>query len=55
MEEGFNLVEAGLNRIENNLIACFNWVESRLNRVDTRLDIISSGKHQGAVPQYPKD
>jgi hypothetical protein len=41
MEEGFNRVEAGLNGIENNLIAGFNPIDNRLNRVDESLDIIS--------------
>ncbi|WP_445171100.1 hypothetical protein [Microcoleus sp.] len=41
MEEGFNRVEAGLNRIDNRMEEGFNRVESRLNLVDNRLDIIS--------------
>ena len=41
MQEGFNRVEAGLNRIENRMEEGFNRVEYRLNRVDNRLDIIS--------------
>jgi hypothetical protein len=41
MEEGFNRVEAGLNRIDNRMEEGFNRVEYRLNRVDNRLDIIS--------------
>jgi len=41
MQEGFNRVEAGLNRVENRMEEGFNRVEYRLNRVDNRLDIIS--------------
>ena len=41
MQEGFNRVEAGLNRVENRMEEGFNRVEYRLNLVDNRLDNIS--------------
>ena len=45
MQEGFNRVEAGLNRIDNRMKEGFNRVEYRLNRVDNRLDIIRKNWH----------
>ncbi len=37
MEEGFNRVEAGLNRIENSILEGFNRVDNRLNLISGQL------------------